>query len=251
MTTTTIALLKSFEAAGLKVAGIPVIQCDGQGTDVALHVQLTGDLSAFERIGMQAYLVGDVDEETGVEVVYAHSEAEAKAIGATWLDFKYRHVKRAPEYDHYLAQGGATDRELFEDHGWHFPCTSCENEAVTSLEGKWVGKGPMCIDCLEAHEGLVIACRRHDCQHFQGHQRPGGELLCSQPHSEGTLIMVIDDPMPETARPCAQYLSAAQMVLTELLTPTPAAVAEFEALGVAPAAPAGAERSEHEPSADQ
>jgi hypothetical protein len=202
-------ILKKFEAAGIQIRGTPIICC---GYETALGVELIGTVEEFGRFGKLAYLVGDVDHEYGVEVVYAHSEAEAKAIGATWLDFADRHVQRAAEYDHYLAQGGVTERQLFEHHDWHFPCAGCENEAVTSDEGKWVCGGPMCIDCLEERK-TVVACRQTECQRFRGHGRPDGEIICAGMTPPDVLLIATGDPMPSNAQTCHAFLSVGQAVL--------------------------------------
>lgn len=66
-------------------------------------------------------------------VVYALTAHEARKSYALIDDATYVgvEVERRPDFDRYADKGGPTTSDLFDTHGWWFPCADCHAEMVT------------------------------------------------------------------------------------------------------------------------
>lgn len=83
-----------------------------------------------------AYTVSSDDEDLAV-VVFVHSEAEARLLGANELDLRLEHVDscvRTPAFDGY-ADTGKVPPLVAIAHGWWFECNYCGHKIDQDAEG--------------------------------------------------------------------------------------------------------------------
>jgi hypothetical protein len=81
-------------------------------------------------------------------VRFARSGAEARRLGAGEMDLEWEDIfscRRAPHFDKF-APGPVPDKALW-DHGWQFPCSTCERLVCDDSLGKWIAGRAYCEDC--------------------------------------------------------------------------------------------------------